>query len=176
MVTTANLVIEPVQPADAAALADFFRVLAADPQTVCFFHPHPLTASTAFELANRRGLDRYYLARYGGRVVGYSLLRGWEEGYTIPSFGGCTHPRLRGAGLGHALLEHAIAASRAAGARQLRLTVYRANTAAVHLYRKFGFVLTLRNEQEWLGLLNLERATLPAGRLNTTVLDTISYP
>jgi ribosomal protein S18 acetylase RimI-like enzyme len=88
------------------------------------------------------------------------MLRGWDEGYETPSFGGCTHPELRGAGLGQFLLAHAIAESRAAGARRLRLTVYKENVRALHIYQKFGFLFSDKNDYEAVGLLDLGSAPL----------------
>ena len=93
-------------------------------------------------------------------AASYFMLRGWDEGYEIPSFGACTHPELRGAGLGQLLLAHAIAESRAARARSLRLTVYKDNEHALHIYRKFGFVFSEKNERELVGLLDLGSAAL----------------
>jgi ribosomal protein S18 acetylase RimI-like enzyme len=167
-----GLAIAPLRPADAEALADFFHTLAGDPETGRFFHPHPLSADAARELAAGSWRDRYYLARYRGHVAAYSMLRGWDAGFEVPSFGGCTHPALRDAGLGHAVLAHAIAAARATGARRLRLTVYRDNERAVHVYRKFGFVFTPRNARESVGVLDLAAAPEPPTRpLNVAVLD-----
>lgn len=50
-----------------------------------------------------------------------------------------THPDHRRAGLGAALLGHAIAAGRAAGCTLATLEVRRSNTAAIALYARFGF-------------------------------------
>jgi [ribosomal protein S18]-alanine N-acetyltransferase len=160
--TSANLAIERLSAADAERLGRFFEVLAADEDTRRFFHPHPLTKPFAAVLCARQSvcLDRHYITHYHGRIAAYSLLRGWDEGYDVPSFGGCTHPELRGAGLGQLLLAHAIAESRAAGARRLRLTVDKENARAVHLYRKFGFVFSEKNEAEWIGLVELDSAVL----------------
>jgi ribosomal protein S18 acetylase RimI-like enzyme len=157
-----GLVTQKASAADAERLGDFFELLRADPETARFFHPHPLTKAFAASLCarERSGLDRYYLTLYQGRIAGYSLLRGWDEGYETPSFGGCTHPELRGAGLGQWLLAHAVAESRAAGARKLRLTVYKENPRALHIYRKFGFIFSDKNEHECVGLLDLDSAAL----------------
>jgi GNAT superfamily N-acetyltransferase len=146
--------------ADAVPLGRFFELLAADADTERFFHPHPLTQVFAATLCARQHAcrDRYSLLHYRDCIVAYSMLRGWDEGYTVPSFGGCTHPELRGAGLGRLLLEHAIAESQAAGAPKLRLTVYKENVRAIHLYRKLGFVLSDKNEHEFVGLLDLAAA------------------
>jgi ribosomal protein S18 acetylase RimI-like enzyme len=162
---TSDLVIRLIRATDAATLGDFFEAVAADAEAVRFFHPHPLTPEHAAWLcggaATRR--DRYYMGLYAGRPVAYAMLRGWDEGYAVPSWGGCVHPALRSAGLGHALLMHAVAESRAAGAAKLRLTVYKANQRGVHLYCKFGFVFQDKDEKSVVGILDLTQPlALPA--------------
>jgi ribosomal protein S18 acetylase RimI-like enzyme len=156
---TPDFVIRPIRATDAALLGDFFAAVAADAEAVRFFHPHPLTPEYAAWVCGgaTQRRDRYYLALYQGRAVAYAMLRGWDEGYATPSWGGCVHPALRGAGLGHALLAHAVAEGRAAGATQLRLTVYKANARAVHLYRKFGFVFRDGDGRSVVGSLDLTR-------------------
>jgi len=52
----------------------------------------------------------------------------------------CVAPGHRRKGLGKALLEHALAAARGAGAREIYLEVRRSNDAAINLYEKYGFV------------------------------------
>jgi perosamine synthetase len=148
--------IARVAASDEEDLAIFLETLAADGESARFFHPHPLSRAYARDLCARVGScrDRYYLGRYGGRVVAYSMLRGWDEGYAVPSFGVAVHPALRDAGLGQAMLAHAIAESRAAGASRLRLTVYRNNQRGVHVYRKFGFVFQ-QQADHLVGLLEL---------------------
>lgn len=172
--TVKGLTTNRLSEADADSLGRFFELLAADPETTRFFHPHPLSKAFAANLCARQSTcrDRYYVTSYHGQAVAYSMLRGWDEGYETPSFGGCTHPELRGAGLGQLLLAHAIAESRAARAGRLRLTVYKENVRAVHIYRKFGFVFTDKNEHEWVGLLDL-RSPVPSFTLgpDTAKLD-----
>jgi len=152
-----GLTLARLTPWDAGTLASFFAILARDDETVRFFHPHLLTTAAARELCERAGRrrDRYYLMRHRNVPIAYSMLRGWDEGYSIPSFGGCTHPGLRNAGLGQFLLMQAIRESQAAGAPRLRLTVYKSNERAVHVYRKLGFTFTDKNEQELVGVLDL---------------------
>src|SRR5437870_12195330 len=164
-----GIVIRGVSAGDALALGDLFTTAAADAETVHFFHPHPFTRKFADELCRRAALcrDRYYVACYEDRVIAYMMLRGWDDGYAVPSFGVCNHPALRDVGLGQALLAHAIEECRSAGAPQLRLTVFKSNERAVHVYRKFGFVFHDKNERELVGLLELaNRPTIPARPLN----------
>jgi ribosomal protein S18 acetylase RimI-like enzyme len=168
-----DLATDRVTEADTEALGRFFELLALDETSKRFFHPHPLSRAFAASLCAMQSSfrDRYYLTRYQGHAVAYSMLRGWDEGYETPSFGACTHPRLRGAGLGHLLLAHAVAESRAVGASRLRLTVYKENASALHIYRKFGFVFSEKNEHEWIGLLELCSARTENRRPDTAKLD-----
>jgi len=162
---TSNLITRLIRVTDAAVLGDFFEEVAADAEAVRFFHPHPMTRAVAALLcgAATTRRDRYYLALYRGLPVAYAMLRGWDDGYAVPSWGGCVHPALRSAGLGHALLVHAVAESRAAGATKLRLTVYKANQRGVHLYSKFGFAFEDKDQKSVVGLLDLNAPlALPA--------------
>jgi glycosyltransferase involved in cell wall biosynthesis/ribosomal protein S18 acetylase RimI-like enzyme len=158
--TNGGAQIRSLTAADGAALAGFFAAVAADPEAARFFHPHPLTRAYAEELcascATRR--DKYFALWYDGRIAGYGMLRGWDEGFPIPSFGVCVHPALRDAGIGQTLLTHALAEARAAGATKVRLTVYEANTRAVQIYRRFGFDFESHRNGTLIGTLALDDA------------------
>jgi [ribosomal protein S18]-alanine N-acetyltransferase len=161
-----ELVIRQITKGDGPILGDFFAALTADTDSVRFFHPHPFTQEFAAELceglATRK--DRYYVACFQGAVIAYMMLRGWDEGYSVPSFGVCTHPALRDVGLGQALLARAVAECQAVGAPKLRLTVFKNNERAVHVYAKFGFVFQEKNEHELVGILDLTNSSGIPGR------------
>ena len=80
-----------------------------------WFHPHPFTAAQAECLAAYQGQDLYYVATRG-EVVAYGMLRGWDEGYQVPSLGIAVHPAWRGRGLAHAFMLFLHAAARERGA------------------------------------------------------------
>ncbi|MCS6976153.1 MAG: GNAT family N-acetyltransferase [Gemmatales bacterium] len=149
--------IRPLQADDLAPLVEFFAQIADDPETVRFFHPHPLTADFAQWLCARLDStrDEYFAMWEQGQIIGYGMLRGWDEGYDVPSFGVCLLPPRRSEGHGQRLLRYALERCRLRGARRVRLTVYRDNDRAVHIYRKFGFVFTPKNERELVGMLDL---------------------
>ncbi len=150
-------IIRPVSAGDAEKLGAFFEAIDRDEETRPFFHPHPLSKDYAVELCNRieRIKDAYFIALQSHGISAYSMLRGWDEGYQIPSFGCCVHPQLRNAGLGKQLLAHAIDESRSRGAEKLRLTVFKKNERAIAVYRRFGFEFTDKNNEEYIGVLKL---------------------
>jgi GNAT superfamily N-acetyltransferase len=133
--------IRPIGPADAEQLGELFVGLASGPEARQF-HPHPLTAAEAVRIAeggeNRR--DIYYAAFVDDRLVGYGMLRGWDEGYSIPSFGVAVGAAYRGRGIARRMLRYAIDCARERGATTMMLKVHLDNPSARHIYETEGFV------------------------------------
>lgn len=119
-----------------------------------WFHPHPFTAAQAECLAAYQGQDLYYVATRG-EVVAYGMLRGWDEGYQVPSLGIAVHPAWRGRGLAHAFMLFLHAAARERGAPRIRLKVYPQNCAARQLYEGLGYQFEAGNDGQLVGLCPL---------------------
>jgi len=121
------------------------------------FHPHAFTHQAVEGLAAPGRGDEYHVLTAGkdGPVVAYGMLRGWEEGYTVPSLGIAVDGGWRRLGVGRRLVTHLHAIAAARGARTVRLKVYRSNAAAIALYRSFGYEFRPFSEEEWLGLVSL---------------------
>jgi ribosomal-protein-alanine N-acetyltransferase len=140
---------------DAEPLARFFERLAAGGDER-WFHPHGLTAEDAARLASREGDDVYVVAvGTAGRVVGYGLLRGWEEGYDVPSLGIAIDGEARGTGVAEALMRHLHDEARAKGAPRVRLKVYPDNEVALRLYRRLGYEVTGESDGQLVAELPL---------------------
>ena len=146
--------LRPLKPDDGAALGRFFVAIAPDEQ---FFHPHPLTQEAAGTLCAqcRETRDEYVVAEADGEIVAYGMLRGWDEGYEIPSLGIAVHPGARGTGVGRAMMLHLHDLAAGRNAPSVRLKVSTDNREAVDLYRSLGYVLEPLGDDELLGLLNL---------------------
>lgn len=125
------------------------------------FHPHPLTDGEARRRARYVGKDLYYTLVESGRVLGYGMLRGWDEGYEVPSLGIAVHPNARGVQLGELLMRFLHAAARRRGATRVRLTVYPDNTAAIALYRKLGYSFQAADNGRLIGLIDLREPSRP---------------
>lgn len=156
----------PATPAHEAGLAALFSALAAvgDEQ---FFHPHPLTPVAARTICRHRDVaaanaaDEFHVAidssnRDGpGAVVGYGLLRGWAEGFAVPSLGIAVHPAHRGRGIARSLMHHLHDVAARRGAELVRLKVYRHNAAALRLYDSLGYEFHPHSPTELVGVLVL---------------------
>lgn len=119
-------------------LQQFFQDLKASGGEV-FFSPHPADADSIRRIAAHDDKDLYYLLVEHGAVLGYGMLRGWDEGYQIPSLGLAIHPSARGQGLGKMLMDflHLLASRR--GADKVRLRVRANNEKALSLYKSLGY-------------------------------------
>lgn len=102
-----------------------------------FFHPHPFSREAIEPLVESR--DEYWLFVKGEAVVGYGMLRGWEEGYAIPSLGIAVADTHRGHGHGERIMHFLHGRAGERGATRVRLTVEAENHAARALYRKLGY-------------------------------------
>lgn len=135
-------------------LAVFFRHLRKSKDDR-YFHPHPFTDAEARRYAQYSGKDMYYVLVDGCRVLGYGMLRGWDEGYEVPSLGIAIQPSARGQGLGKLLMRFLHAAARHRGAKRIRLKVYSENTVAVKLYQGLGYSFQSRESEQLVGFFEL---------------------
>jgi [ribosomal protein S18]-alanine N-acetyltransferase len=124
-----------VRAGDGRALAELFAAIQDER-----FHPHALTREEADRLAAYRGRDVYAVLEAGdGRFVAYGLLRGWDEGYAVPSLGIAVRAGERGRGHGRRMMHWLATEARRRGADRIRLRVDPGNTPARRLYEQLGY-------------------------------------
>jgi ribosomal-protein-alanine N-acetyltransferase len=129
-------------------LASFFAELVAA-GVADTFHPHPFTAQEAARICSYQGRDLYYaLLGNTGEVLAYGMLRGWDEGYQIPSLGIAVHPKATGRGIGELMMRFLHIAAIEEGAKEIILKVYKNNHFAVRLYERLGYNLEDLNDKE----------------------------
>lgn len=75
--------------------------------------------------------------RPGEELVAYIVF--WQVRDDVQVNNIAVHPDCRGLGIGEALMQFAVAKVRGAGAAFMTLEVRQSNTAALALYKKFGF-------------------------------------
>lgn len=146
------LEIKILKPDMEQALVSFFNTITKD-NYACYYHPYSLTPETAKELCNLSGRDLHYILTDNKMILGYGMLRGWDEGYEIPSLGIVIHPDAAGKGLGSMFVRFLHSSAWLRGCSSIRLSVHKNNTTALRMYKRFGYTFVPRNEEEFTGTL-----------------------
>jgi ribosomal protein S18 acetylase RimI-like enzyme len=132
-----GLIIRQIGPEDVKKLVTFF-IENNRREITQHFHPFQLTEDQALRLVYHPGKDRYYLALAGDVIVGFGMLRGWNEGFEIPSFGMFVGHDHQGTGVGRKLAVEILEDAKTL-ANTVRLTVNTDNFPAIGLYRSLNF-------------------------------------
>jgi ribosomal-protein-alanine N-acetyltransferase len=140
-------------------LAKYFKALVDNGDTK-WFRPFELTDEQAAYLCNTETKDKFYFLEgrdliskkneyvvsqnvyyqyYLSIIVGFGMLRGWNQGYDVPSLGISIHPDWRAKGLGRKFMNLLHKQAIKCGASKVRLSVYPDNTTAITLYNSMGY-------------------------------------
>ena len=149
--------LEELAPRHEAGLADLFRALRESGDDGLFY-PHALTNEVAGRLCRYAGLDQYFVATLEGRIIGYGMLRGWDEGYSVPSLGVAVHPDHRQKGVAESLMRGLIRQARNRSAPHLRMTVADDRARFIRFCARYGFVFSQLSPGRLLGMLDLRAA------------------
>lgn len=134
-----KLLIRSTEETDLSVLAQFFERNNV-PSVTKQFDPFPLNHETAFLITRVQHQDRYYVAFLDSCLVGFAMLRGWDAGYSVPSFGILIDIDHYQNGYGSMMLQYVIEQACALNCPQIRLSVYGSNHGALLLYQSHGFV------------------------------------
>ena len=118
-----------------------------------YYYPYTLTQETAKELCNLSGKDLHYVLKDNNKILGHGMLRGWDEGYDIPSLGIVIHPNVSNRGLGTMFVRFLHSAAWLRGCSKIRLSVHKNNKTAFNIYKKLGYVFVSKNKEELTGIL-----------------------
>ena len=125
--------VRPARDDDRLPLAILFAAVAEERDGIASEPPVDIEARAA-----SWRLDGDLVAEVAGEIVGQIHVDATRHGFG--EIGMAVAREWRGRGVGSALMATAIEWSRAQGLHKLSLSVFAHNTAAIALYRKFGFV------------------------------------
>jgi L-amino acid N-acyltransferase YncA len=131
----AQFVVRPASAADARALAELFAAVAEERDAIATEPPVEVEERAALFARTAAGT---LVAVADGRVVGMLHVDVSRHGFG--EFGMLVDRDWRGRGAGSALLQATVEWARGHGLHKLCLEVFAHNSAAIALYRKYGFV------------------------------------
>ena len=131
MEASASLAIEPLTEANVEELIEMLSHVDAT-------HFAHATRDSA-ERFLKETEDVHVLGRTGDEVVAFGMLRGWREGFAIPSLGIAVRADREGSGFGRAMMEALHGLARSRGAPSVRLRVHAENHHARRLYESVGY-------------------------------------
>lgn len=112
-----------------------------------YFIPFSYDEATITKLLSDAKMDLYFGLFIAGRLAGYYMLRGFDAGYEIPSYGVWIAGKYSGFGIAKMTLFHAVSVCRLNGVSKLMLKVHPENTAAKYIYTSSGFVFSHLDER-----------------------------
>ena len=104
-----------------------------------FFHPHPFSPEYAETLCAYQGRDYYGMGFCAGEIVGYAMLRGWDEGFSRPTVGIYIRPKWRKKGLASLMLQLLLPEAKQRGATEVMAKVYAENTPSRKAFASAGY-------------------------------------
>jgi [ribosomal protein S18]-alanine N-acetyltransferase len=149
-----RLELRLVRPEDKGSLFDLFRIIREQGDDE-HFHPHPFNRETAVKISNYNGKDLYYVLADQGQVFGYGMLRGWDEGFEVPSLAICIKNEFRGMGYGRVFVSFLHSAAKLRKASRVRLKVYKNNIRAKKLYSELGYTFVSEENGQLVGFKEL---------------------
>ncbi len=136
--------ISPLNKSDAAALSVFLN--AQPEEYIRFFTPFDFAPDSILEILLNCEQDIFMGIFWRDELIGFFMLRGWDEGYDIPAYGVLIDERFKGHGLATISLRMSKIIGKLSGAPGIMLKVAPDNVRARKLFERSGFVQTQIDE------------------------------
>ena len=107
-----------------------------------YFIPFTFDLDTISGILSKTKNDQIYGIYVENNLAGFYMLRGFDEGYSIPSYGVWISEKYANRGLSTFTLQHAISFCKLNSIKKIMLKVHPDNLAAKHIYEKYGFKQT----------------------------------
>ena len=134
-----DLTIRPLCVEDAGAVSEMLR--AQPPEYARFFYAFSFDADEIARIIARRERDVYSGMYWQGELAAFFMLRGWDAGYDVPSFGVVVDVKHRGRAFMRISLDVAKLICRLSGAARLMAKIHPDNVSPRGA-RRLGFVQT----------------------------------
>ncbi|HYI41896.1 MAG TPA: GNAT family N-acetyltransferase [Allosphingosinicella sp.] len=133
-----DFLLRPMIPSDAASIAGLLQSQPAE--YLRFFYAFGADEAAIAEILKSREKDVYSGLFWQGALICVFMLRGWDEGYDIPSFGLVVAADRRGREVLTVAMEAAKLISRLAGADRMMCKVHPGNVGATRGALRLGWI------------------------------------
>lgn len=132
-----NLTINILTPENGVAISSLLR--GNSPKYQQYFYPFSFDEVEITTILENVKMDKYWGIWEDNILVAFFMLRGFDEGYDIPSYGVCVNEKYSGNGLLKLSLQFVIAWCKLNSVNTLMLKVHPENMVAKKTYEDFGF-------------------------------------
>ncbi|MDQ3129422.1 MAG: GNAT family N-acetyltransferase [Acidobacteriota bacterium] len=127
MPSNKSLSIRQLEPTDVGAIAAFMRLQSAE--YLRFFYAFGSDESAIAEMLSASKMDIYSGVFWQADLAGVFMLRGWDAGYEVPSFGVLIDEKYRGGAFMRLTLDAAKLICRLSGAKRLMAKIHPDNVS-----------------------------------------------
>jgi RimJ/RimL family protein N-acetyltransferase len=122
-----SFTIRPLTSSDAAVIILFLR--SQPPEYLRFFYAYGSDETMLAEMLSAVEKDVHSGVFWNGELAGVFMLRGWDEGYEVPSFGVLIDEKYRGGAFMRLTLDTAKLICRLSGAKRLMAKIHPENVS-----------------------------------------------
>jgi RimJ/RimL family protein N-acetyltransferase len=116
------------------------KLLEENKNYIQHFIPFDFSETTIKDILNKKKADKFFGLFLNKELIGFYMLRGFDQGYDIPSYGVWISSNYANKGLSKLTLYHAFSVCKLNNIKTLMLKVHPENTIAKEVYEKFGFI------------------------------------
>ena len=136
------MIIRQFEESDTIAFYEYLTSLSKE--TLKFFTPNELDMEAAKRYTSKEAVIsismKHYGAFCGDVMAGYCFYKFFDK--EIPIFAIGVTDKFQNRGIGRKMLTYALETARSSGKKGVRLTTFKDNFRAQHLYRSMGFIDT----------------------------------
>lgn len=132
-----NVEIKELQSEQTSTLSAL--ILNAPKDYTKYFVPFPFQEDSIKKIINKAVNDKYFGIFINDDLAGFYMLRGFDQGYEVPSYGVWISDKFSGLGLSKLTLQHAITFCKINTINKIMLKVHPENIIAKSIYEAFGF-------------------------------------
>ena len=129
--------IKEIQSEQASTLSAL--ILSAPKDYTKYFVPFSFEEDSIKKIISDAVNDKYFGIFINDDLAGFYMLRGFDQGYEVPSYGIWISDKYSGLGLLKLTLQHAITFCKLNGLKKIMLKVHPEHTIVKNIYENFGF-------------------------------------